>query len=57
MVYGAEAVLPTDLQYGSPRVRPYQTDAAEEDWRDTIDLLAESRDIAVIRSAGYQQAL
>jgi hypothetical protein len=57
MVYGAEAVLPTDLQYGSPRVRPYQMDAAEEDWRDSIDLLEESRDIAVIRSTGYQQAL
>jgi hypothetical protein len=57
MVYGAEAVLPTDLQYGSPRVRLYQMDVVEEDWRDSIDLLEESRDIAVIRSTGYQQAL
>jgi hypothetical protein len=30
MVYGAEVVLPTDLQYGSPRVRAYQPDATEQ---------------------------
>ena len=23
MVYGAEAILPTDLEYGSPRVKAY----------------------------------
>jgi hypothetical protein len=26
-VHGAEAVLPTDLEYGSPRVRSYDEDA------------------------------
>jgi hypothetical protein len=41
MVYGAEAVLPTDLQYGSPRVQAYQPDAVEEAQRDAIDLLKE----------------
>jgi hypothetical protein len=30
MVYGAEAILLTDLQYGSPRVWAYQPDMAEE---------------------------
>jgi hypothetical protein len=29
MVYGVEAVLPTDLLYGSPRVRAYQPDTTE----------------------------
>jgi hypothetical protein len=24
LVYGAEAILPTDLEYGSPRVRSYE---------------------------------
>jgi hypothetical protein len=57
MVYGAEAVLPTDLQYGSPRVQAYELATAEEDRRDAIDLLEESRDTTIIRSAGYQQAL
>jgi hypothetical protein len=57
MVYGVEAVLPTDLQYGSPRFWAYQPNAAEEARRDTTNLLKESRDTAVIRSAGYQQTL
>jgi hypothetical protein len=57
MVYGAQVVLPTDLQYGSPRVRASQPDATKEDRRDAIDLLEESRDTAIIRLAGYQQPL
>jgi hypothetical protein len=57
MVYGAEVVLPVDLQYRSPRIQTYQPDAVEEARKDTIDLLEESRDTANIRSAGYQQAL
>jgi hypothetical protein len=54
MVYGAEAILPTDLKYGYPRVRAYQMDAVEEAQKDTIDLLEESRDIAVTWSVMYQ---
>jgi hypothetical protein len=57
MVYGAEVVLPADLQYRSPRVRTYQPNVVEEARKDAIDLLEESRDTANIRSAGYQQAL
>jgi hypothetical protein len=54
MVYGTEAVLPTELQYGSPRVWAYQPDEAEETRKDTIDSLEESRDITVTKLAGYQ---
>jgi hypothetical protein len=57
MVYGAEAVLPTNLQYRSTRVQDYQPDRAEEAQKHAIGLLKESRDTAVIRSARYQQAL
>jgi hypothetical protein len=57
MVQGAEAVLPTKLQYGSPKVRAYQSDAAEEAQKDAIDFLKESMDATVTRSAGYEQAL
>jgi hypothetical protein len=57
MVYGAEVMLPTDLQYGSPRFWAYQPDAAEEARRDATNLLEESRDTAIIRSVGYQQTL
>jgi hypothetical protein len=54
MVYGAEAMLPTDLQYGSPRVWTYQPEVIEESQKDVVDLLKESRDTAIIRSVGYQ---
>jgi hypothetical protein len=54
MLYGVDVVLPTDLQYGSPRVRTYQPDMVKEAQKDAIYLLKESRDIIVIRSAGYQ---
>jgi hypothetical protein len=57
MLYGVDAVLPTDLQYGSPRVQTYQPDMVEEARNDAVYLLKESRDIAIIRSAGYQQSL
>jgi hypothetical protein len=54
MVYSSEAVLPSKLQYGSPRVHAYQSVEAEQAWQDTVDLLEESTDIAVARSAWYQ---
>jgi hypothetical protein len=57
MVYRADAMLPTELQYGSPRVRAYQSDAAKEPQKDAIDLLKESREIAITMLAGYQHAL
>jgi hypothetical protein len=55
MVYGAEVVLPTELQYGSPRVQAYQPIQVEQAQQDAIDLFKESRDITVTRSAEYQQ--
>jgi len=30
MVYGSEAVLPTDLEYGSPRLKAYNEQTNEE---------------------------
>jgi hypothetical protein len=57
MVYGAQVVLPTNLQYGPPRVQAYQPDAPKEAQKDAIDLLEKSRDTVVIRSAGHQQTL
>jgi hypothetical protein len=57
MVYDSEAVLPSELQYESPRVQAYQLVEAEQEQQDVIDLLEESRDITVVRSARYQQTL
>ena len=57
MVYGSKAVLLTDLDYGAPRVRAYDKQGAEASLEDAMDHLDEVRDIALLRSAKYQQAL
>ena len=57
MVYGSEAILPTDLDYGAPRVKAYNKQGKEASLEDAMDLLDEARDIALLRSAKYQQAL
>jgi hypothetical protein len=55
MVHGSEVVLSIELQYGSPRVSTYQLIESEQAQQDAIDLLEESRDIAITRLVGYQQ--
>ena len=57
MIYGSEAVLPTDLDYGAPRIRAYDEQGAEASHQDAMDQLDEARDIALLHSAKYQQAL
>ena len=53
MVYGSEAVLPTDLDYGAPRIRAYDEQGANASHQDAMDQLDEARDIALLRSAKY----
>ena len=57
MVYGSEAVLPTNLDYRAPRIRAYDEQGAEASHEDAMDQLDEARDIALLRSAKYQQDL
>ena len=57
MVYGFEAVLPMDLDYGAPRIRAYDKQGAEASHQDGMDQLDEARDITLLHSAKYQQAL
>ena len=57
MVYGSEAILLTDLNYGAPRVRAYEKQGAEASLEDAMDQRDEARDVALLRSAKYQQAL
>jgi transposase InsO family protein len=57
LVYGAEAILPTDLEYGSPRVRGYDEGANQQAREDSLDQLDEARIVALMHSARYQQAL
>jgi hypothetical protein len=57
LVYGAEAVLPTDIEFDAPRVVQYTEKQAKEAREDGIDLLEEAREQALARSALYQQQL
>jgi hypothetical protein len=54
MVHGSEAVLPTDIEYGSPRVRAYTEEGNQAALEDAINQLDEARDVALLRCAKYQ---
>ena len=51
LVYGAEAVIPTDIEFDSPRVTMYTEEEAEEARQDGVDLLEEGRLLALSRPA------
>jgi hypothetical protein len=57
LVYGAEAVLPTDLEYGSPRTRAYDDRSNQTSRENSLDQLEEARDFALLHPARYQQSL
>ena len=57
MVYGAEAVLPSDIRHDSPRVAAYVEADNEMAHQNDLDLLDEKRDLAAARSVIYQQDL
>ena len=57
LVYGSEAVLPTEVTHKSLRVQAYDESSSEEGRLDDVDRLEEARDIAVLQSAKYQQGL
>ena len=57
MVYGAEAVLPSDIIHDSPRVAAYVETENELAREDSLDALEEARELALTRSAIYQQDL
>jgi hypothetical protein len=50
-------VLPTDIDYDSPRVRAYTEEGNQVALEDAIDQLYEARDVALLCCAKYQQAL
>jgi hypothetical protein len=57
LVYGSEAILPSDVQYDSPRVEAYEEEDAEVSRQLSMDLLEDERDLAAQRSAIYRQNL
>jgi len=54
MVYGSEAILPTDLDYGAPRLKAYNEQGNEASLEDAMDLLDKACDITLLYSAKYQ---
>ena len=57
LVYGVEAVLPTDLEYGLLRLKAYQEQQNQQAHEDSLDQVDEARDVALLHSARYQQYL
>ena len=57
LVYGAEAILPSDIIHDSPRVSAYNEENADEARHLSVDLLEEARDLADQRATIYQQKL
>jgi hypothetical protein len=57
LVYGSEAMLPTDVEYGSPRLKAYNKKNNDATRQDALDQLKEDRDVALLHSARYQQSL
>ena len=57
LTYGSEVVLPSDLDYGAPRVKAFDPATATEAQRDAMEILEEARLVTLLRSARYQQTL
>jgi hypothetical protein len=53
LVYGAEAVLPTDVKFGSPRVLAFDEIRQEDLIKDRLLLLKEAQCQAALRAARY----
>ena len=51
LVYGAEAILPIDLEYGSSRTKAYDDQSNQTSREDSLDQLEEARDVALLHSA------
>ena len=57
LVYGAEAVLPTEIKHGFPRVLAFNKDEQEDLHNDDMLLLEGLRRRAALRAVKYQQDL
>jgi hypothetical protein len=57
LVYGSEAILPTDVAFRAPRIQFYEEGEAEKACRVDLDSLEEQRLAAVMRQAHHDQQL
>jgi hypothetical protein len=54
LVYRSKAMLPTDVEYGSSRLKAYNEKNNDATRDDALDQLEEARDVALLHSARYQ---
>lgn len=54
LVYGFEAMLPSELRHQSTRVKKYSDEKQEERQSDDVNLLLEHRERVAVRATAYQ---
>ena len=57
LTYSSEAILPTELEFGSPQVRNFNEKKSEDSRLEDLDQLEKARYITTIQSAIYLQGL
>jgi hypothetical protein len=57
LFYGSEAILPTDVTFGAPRIQFYKEGEAEQACPIDLDSLEEQRLTTVMRQALHDQQL
>jgi hypothetical protein len=57
LVYGSEAVLPTDVAFGAPRIQFYEEREAQQTRHIDLDNLEEQRLASIMRQARHDQQL
>jgi hypothetical protein len=57
LVYGSEAILPTDVAFGVPRIQFYEEGEADQTRRVELDSLEEQRLASIMRQARHDQQL
>jgi transposase InsO family protein len=55
LVYGSEAVLPTDVAFGAPRIQHYEEGTADETLKVNLDSIEEHRVAALMWHTRYKQ--
>jgi hypothetical protein len=57
LVYGLEAVLPTNNAFGGPRIQHYEDGTAEETHKVDLDSIEEHRVVVLMRHNHHKQQL
>jgi hypothetical protein len=57
LVYGSEAVLPTDLAFGAPHIQQYEEGTAEETRKVNLDSIEEHCVATLMRHTRHEQQL